>query len=62
MYQIFKSWISFFTEGGTGSYSSGLSLSNQEQYLLMGTIIISVLMIAFFGDLIYRLIRSFIRK
>lgn len=60
MYQIFKSWISFFTEG-TGQYS-GLSLSNQEQFLLMGTIMVSVLMIAFFGDLIYRLIRSFIRK
>ena len=60
MYQIFKNWINFFTEG-TGQYS-GLSLSNQEQYLLMGTIIVAVLMIAFFGDLIYRLIRSFIRN
>lgn len=60
MYQIFKNWINFFTEG-TGQYS-GLSLSNQEQYLLMGTIIVAILMIAFFGDLIYRLIRSFIRN
>ena len=60
MYQIFKNWINFFTEG-SGNYS-GLSLSNQESALLYGTIIVSVLMIAFFGDLIYRVIRSFIRK
>lgn len=60
MYQIFKSWISFFSTG-SGNIS-GMSLSNQETALLYGTIIVSILMIAFFGDLIYRVIRSFIRK
>ena len=60
MYQIFKNWINFISSA-SGNIQ-GLSLSNQEQFLLMGTIIVSVLMIAFFGDLIYRVIRSFIRK
>lgn len=60
MYQIFKTWIGFFSEGT--QYQNGLSLSNQESALLYGTILISVLLIIFFCDLMYRLIRSFIRQ
>lgn len=60
MYQIFKTWISFVTDGT--QYQSGLSLSNQESALLYGSILISVMLIIFFADLIYRLIRSFIRR
>lgn len=60
MYQIFKNWISFVS-AGTGNVS-GLSLSNQEQFLLFGTMIVSILLIVFFADLIYRIIRSFVRS
>ena len=60
MYQIFKNWINFVSSG-SGNIS-GLSLSNQEQFLLFGTMIVSILLIVFFADLIYRIIRSFVRS
>lgn len=60
MYQIFKSWISFVSVASGNT--TGLSLSNQESALLYGCIMISCLLIIFFADLLYRLIRSFIRR
>lgn len=60
MYELLKTWINFTTSGT--QYNSGLSLSNQESALLYGSILISIMLIIFFADLIYRLIRSFIRR
>lgn len=41
---------------------TGNQYTNIDQYLLYGSIAITILMLVFFCDILYRIIRSFIRK
>lgn len=52
MYQLLQQFI-----GYTGS-----QYTNVDQYLLYGSITIGLLMLVFFCDLLYKIIRSFIKK
>lgn len=51
MYGLLQSII-----GYTGSYN------NYDSYLVYGSIAITILLLGIFIDLLYRLLRSFIRK
>lgn len=52
MFQLLQQFI-----GYTGS-----QYTNIDQYLIYGSIVIGLLMIILFVDLLYRLIRAFIKK
>lgn len=54
MYQILKDFINFTYSGNT--------YQTWEQYILYGAIAMSIILFALFFDLLYKVIRSFVRK
>lgn len=54
MYQLFKDFLAFSYTGNT--------YQTWEGYVLYGAIAFTIILTALFFDLIYRVIRSFVRK
>lgn len=52
MYNIIKNFLSY----------TGTQYTNIDQYIIYGAITIGILMLVFFCDILYRIIRSFIKK
>lgn len=52
MYNIIKNFLAY----------TGSQYTNVDQYIIYGAITLGILLSVFFCDLLYRIIRSFIRK